>query len=137
MPPALHLEKDQLTLAVQIFDTDCFGVVWHGAYTKWLEMGRVEFLRSRGIALSKPGDREGLVYPVVEQHFRFRAPARFGDTLTLTTQARLEGSRLIFTQTCRTDAGVTTLETTTVNAVVDGATWRPLRRLPEVLTKIL
>ena len=24
-------------------DTDAYGVVWHGSYLRWLEMGRVEY----------------------------------------------------------------------------------------------
>ena len=43
-----HLEHT-LDIDVQIFDTDCFGVMWHGAYIKWLELGRVKLMESRGI----------------------------------------------------------------------------------------
>lgn len=29
-------------------DTDAYGVVWHGAYLRWLEMGRVEWCEMTG-----------------------------------------------------------------------------------------
>ena len=29
-------------------DTDSYGVVWHGAYLRWLEMGRVELCEMMG-----------------------------------------------------------------------------------------
>ena len=43
----------QMDLDVQIFDTDCFGVMWHGAYVKWLELGRVKLMEERGIRLTR------------------------------------------------------------------------------------
>jgi len=37
----------------QVFysDTDAYGVVWHGSYLRWLEMGRVCFCEQLGLSL--------------------------------------------------------------------------------------
>lgn len=32
-------------------DTDAYGVVWHGSYLRWLEMGRVEYCEDLGLNL--------------------------------------------------------------------------------------
>ena len=34
-------------------DTDCYNVVWHGAYIKWLEKARVDFIEALGIDLAR------------------------------------------------------------------------------------
>lgn len=119
-----------LELDVNVFDTDCYGVMWHGAYTKWLEMGRVKLMQAQGYTFSKPGDPEGLIFPVVEQNLKYRRPAPYGDQLTLTTQVALQGYKLIFTQSFRShQTDQITLEATTTVVTVD-AQWKLQRRLP-------
>lgn len=125
------MSADAMTLEVQIFDTDCYGVMWHGAYTKWLEMGRVAYLKRRGIVLSKPSDPNGHVYPVVAQQFAFRSPARMGDVLTLGTTLTLEGRRLLFSQTVAQASGDRVVMEALTTCVILDAQWKPLRRLPE------
>ena len=124
-----------MDIDVNIFDTDCFGVMWHGAYTKWLEMGRVKFLEAQGIALSKPGEPNGYVYPVVEQNFKFKSPATFGDKLTLTTRLAIEGYKLFFYQTFRShNTDKITVEAVTTAVLVD-SDWKVQRRLPDFMIK--
>lgn len=122
---------------VHIFDTDCFGVMWHGAYTKWLEMGRVNLFKSVGVPVTGPDAEEGFIFPVVEQTFRYRAPARYGDILTLTTRATPSGHKLIFHQECRNlQSDKVTMEATTTIVLVDRS-WKPARRIPaEILEKL-
>ena len=144
---------DTMTLDVQIFDTDCFGVMWHGAYTKWLEMGRVKLLEGRGIYLSKPDEPEGFVYPVVEQSFRFKRPAKYGDKVLLKTQLHIEGIKLIFNQsftysgpsnpneapaaeTTDRKIGQLLMEATTVN-LVTSMDWKVQRRIPASIAEKL
>jgi acyl-CoA thioester hydrolase len=124
-----------MDIDVNVFDTDCFGVMWHGAYTKWLEIGRVKLLESQDLHLSKPGEPGGWIYPVVEQNFKFKSPALYADKLTLTTRLAVEGYKLYFTQTCRSHStDRITLEALTVVVVVDHA-WKVQRRLPESITQ--
>lgn len=126
-----------MDLDVNIFDTDCFGVMWHGAYTKWMEMGRVQLFESQGIFLSKPGDREGYIYPVVEQNFKYKSAAPYGDKLTMTTRLAIEGYKLLFYQTFRShNTDKITVEAVTTVVVVD-ADWKLQRRLPDLLANTL
>ena len=34
-------------------DTDAYGVVWHGAYLRWLEKGRCDFSEELGFNLAE------------------------------------------------------------------------------------
>lgn len=131
------MKEYRFNLDVHIFDTDCYGVMWHGAYTKWLEMGRVNFLKAHDIELSKPDDPDGYIYPVVEQQIKFRSPARMGDVLTLVTNVEIRGHKIIFHQAfCQleTDKLVVQAETT---CMVLNAQWKPYRKIPAPLLEKL
>lgn len=126
-----------MELDVNIFDTDCFGVMWHGAYIKWLEMGRVQLFEERGLRLSKPNDPEGFIYPVVEQNLRFRTPAPYQDRLTLRTELEVQGYKLLFHQVFTSHTtGKTTLEAVTTVVVLDAA-WKLQRQLPAPIREAL
>lgn len=132
------MTSHSLPITVQIFDTDCYGVMWHGAYVKWLEQGRVALFEQLGVPMGKPEDPDALVFPVTEQCVRFRSPARLWDKLRLVTTARTMGrSRVVFEQVCHDDTtGKITIEATTTIAVLDGG-WKPVRQLPEVISQVL
>jgi YbgC/YbaW family acyl-CoA thioester hydrolase len=126
-----------LALDVNIFDTDCFGVMWHGAYTKWLEMGRVKLFEAQGLKISLPSEPDGYIYPVVEQNLKFKSKAPYGDHLILTTRVSVDGFKLIFHQTFRSQTTDNiTLEALTTVLVLDSA-WKVQRRLPPILRDAL
>jgi len=126
-----------LDLDVNIFDTDCFGVMWHGAYTKWMEMGRVKLFESQGLFLSKPNDPEGYIYPVVEQNLKYKTSAPYGDKLTMSTRLSVDGYKLYFHQSFRShNTEKITLEAITTVVVLD-ANWKLQRRLPKAVTDVL
>ena len=67
---------------VRYAETDAMGVVWHGNYLLWFEVGRVETLR----AIGYPYDRleaEGFGLPVTEAGLRYARAARFDDPLKI------------------------------------------------------
>jgi acyl-CoA thioester hydrolase len=66
-------------IRVRYKDTDCMKVVYYGNYLTYFEVGRVEFLRQRGLAMSQV-DRQ-IHLPVVEALVRYRKPARLDDLL--------------------------------------------------------
>ena len=41
--------KHENIVKIYYKDTDCYGIVWHGAYIKWFEVGRVELSHLAGI----------------------------------------------------------------------------------------
>lgn len=68
------------TLRVRYGETDAAGIAHHSAFVHWLELGRVEWLRSMGSSYADL-ERDGYSLPVVELHLRYVAPARFDDLL--------------------------------------------------------
>ncbi|MET0390300.1 MAG: thioesterase family protein [Polyangiales bacterium] len=66
-------------------DTDRAQVVHHSTYLRYLEMARVEYLRSRQYDYRSLEYDQGMSLAVVEANVRYRAGARFDDELVLKT----------------------------------------------------
>lgn len=65
-------------------DTDAYGVVWHGSYLRWLEMGRVELCEMMGYSLTEL-EEKNIVLPVVNVNVRYKASAKINDILIVET----------------------------------------------------
>ncbi len=140
-PPAAH----SLPYQVQIFDTDCYGVMWHGAYHRWLELARCEYFKALGCPLADlnnegPEGNAPLVFPVAEQNLAYHAPAKLWDDLTITTRIQKKGVRIIFHQQvvhAATNKALVTATTTCAIMQESAGRWRPARNLPAPLTEAL
>ncbi len=66
-------------LRVRYKDTDCMKVVYYGNYLTYFEVGRVEYLREHGLAMSEVDRRVHM--PVVEATVRYVKPAHLDDLL--------------------------------------------------------
>jgi acyl-CoA thioester hydrolase len=65
-------------------DTDAGGVVYHANYLRYLERGRTEFLRDRGLSVQAMHE-QGIIFPVVAIVINYRSPARLDDLLEVET----------------------------------------------------
>jgi acyl-CoA thioester hydrolase len=65
-------------------DTDAGGVVYHANYLNFMERGRSEFLRERGLSVGEMHNM-GIIFPVVAIDINYRAPARLDDLLEVET----------------------------------------------------
>jgi acyl-CoA thioester hydrolase len=82
---------------VRYAETDQMGIVYYANYFVWFEIGRVELLRSLGLAYSQMESEERCTLPVVECSCRYRAPARYDDEILIETRpALLRGSVIRF-----------------------------------------
>ncbi len=87
-------------LRVRYAETDQMGIVYYANYFVWFELGRVELLRSLGLAYSRLETDHGCILPVVSARCRYRAPARYDDEILIETRpAMLRGSVLKFAYT--------------------------------------
>lgn len=77
--------EHQISIRVQYNETDQMGVVHHANYLKYMELGRIEWLRSLGISYADM-EENGVLLPVVSVHVNFKSPASFDDILTLKTR---------------------------------------------------
>ena len=82
MPETLSSE---IVIRVRYAEADRMGYLHHAHYPVYLEQGRVELLRKRGLSYR---DLEDLGYLMVLTHLsiRYRKPARFDDEVRLVTQ---------------------------------------------------
>ena len=64
--------------------TDQMGMVYHGNYAQFYEIGRTEALRSLGLTY-KSIEALGIIMPVVDLHTRFIRPAVYDDLITIVT----------------------------------------------------
>ena len=69
---------------VRYAETDQMGVVYHGNYAVFFEMGRVEWLRNTGISYSEM-EENGIMLPVVSLTMNYKKPARYDELLTIKT----------------------------------------------------
>jgi acyl-CoA thioester hydrolase len=82
---------------VRYAETDQMGIVYYANYLVWFEIGRVELLRSLGLAYSQLEKDHACILPVVEASCRYRSPARYDDEILIETRpAMLRGSVLKF-----------------------------------------
>jgi acyl-CoA thioester hydrolase len=84
-------------LRVRFCETDLMGIVHHATYLVYMETGRVEWLRRRGVTFSEWASR-GIHVAVVEAHVNYRVPLRFDDAVVVeTTLSELRAVSLKYT----------------------------------------
>ena len=64
--------------------TDQMGVVYHGHYAQFYEIGRGEAIREIGFTY-KDIEAMGIIMPVIDIHSRFLRPAKYDDLITVRT----------------------------------------------------
>jgi acyl-CoA thioester hydrolase len=74
---------------VRYAETDQMGIVYYANYLVWFELGRVELLRSVGLAYSQLEKEHECILPVVSVSCRYRAPARYDDEILIETRPEM------------------------------------------------
>lgn len=75
----------QQKMRVQYKDTDQMGVVHHGNYVTWFEVGRLEWIRHYGMSYQQI-EEIGLLLPVVDVHVTYKKSAHFDDCVAIFTK---------------------------------------------------
>lgn len=65
-------------------ETDQMGVVYHGNYAQFFELGRTEWLRSLGITY-KDMEKSGVMLPVISLTSNFKKSAYYDQVLSIKT----------------------------------------------------
>ncbi|HEV8617207.1 MAG TPA: thioesterase family protein [Methylomirabilota bacterium] len=123
------------TIRVRYQETDCMKVVYYGNYLTYFEVGRVEFLRQQGLAMSEVDRRVHM--PVVEATVRYVRPAHLDDLLDVRcwVSERKRASFRFGYEIVR-DAAETVATGSTLHACWDPATSRMIA-VPEWLSAIM
>ncbi len=85
----------QTRFRVRYSETDQMGVVYHANYLIWMEIGRVELVRSRGFRYKDLEQSEGLFLTVVESNCRYLYPARYDQEIIVQTEVAGANPRVI------------------------------------------
>ena len=87
-------DTHEIELRVRYPETDQMGVVYHANYLAWCDIGRTEYLRSRGADYAAL-ERSGTLLAVAEASIRYHASARYDDMVRVVTTLRDVRSRMI------------------------------------------
>ncbi len=89
-PPGLFVAESEVE--VRYAETDAMGVVHHGSYVIYLELGRTGYMRQRGHDYVS-FERSGHSMAVVELNVRYHKPARYGQRLRVRSWLAAMSSR--------------------------------------------
>ena len=78
------MDFHEFNVRVRYAETDQMGVVYHGNYAQYFEMGRVEWLRNLGVSYADM-EKGGIMLPVVSLTMNYKKPARYDDLLRIRT----------------------------------------------------
>lgn len=79
------MKEHQIQVRVRYSETDQMGVVYHGNYVPYFEMGRVEWLRDKGVSYKSMEER-GVALPIVSMNINYKKSARYDELLTIKTK---------------------------------------------------
>lgn len=127
---------NEISFRVRYGETDQMGVVYHGNYAQFLEMGRVEWLRFLGVSY-RDMEENGIMLPVVSLSVKYIKPALYDDLLTVKTILKKKPSvRIEFEYTITNEGGEIIAEANTTLAFMDINRKRPIKCPEYILDKL-
>ena len=125
----------EITARVRYAETDQMGVVYYANYYIYFEIGRVEYMRQRGVAYKEMEQQDDSFIVVAESSCRYRRPARYDDVLRIRTRVMAVRRRTIsFAYEILNDASGELLATGQTMHVICDRQGRP-KALPEKYRK--
>ena len=110
---------------VRYAETDAQGVVYHGSYVVWFEVGRTEYCDAAGYPYARM-EAEGVNIVVSDLAARFRRAARYGETVRVATRlVSLRSRGCTFGYRVDLPDGSVAVEGETTHLFVDRATGKP------------
>jgi acyl-CoA thioester hydrolase len=79
--------ESRTQITVRYAETDMMGIVYHGNYLPWFEVGRTTLLKECGLPYREL-EAQGYHLPVIELGVKFSRPARYDDTVTIITRLK-------------------------------------------------
>ncbi len=130
------MDINQISFRVRYGETDQMGVVYHGNYAQYLEMGRVEWLRALGFSYKKM-EEDGVMLPVISLQLNFKKSAVYDDLIRVVTILKKRPSvKIEFDYKIYNEADEILVEAHTVLAFINKATKRPMKCPEAILEKI-
>ncbi|MDG1573149.1 thioesterase family protein [Robiginitalea sp. M366] len=119
--------EHRISFRIRYGETDQMGVVYHGNYPQFLEMGRVEWLRALGISYAEM-EHSGCILPVVSLNLNYKRPAVYDQEITVVTRLKkIPTVRIDFEYEILDESGGLLATAETTLAFLDQQTRRPMR----------
>jgi acyl-CoA thioester hydrolase len=130
------LKKSSTKTRVRYSETDQMGVVYHGNYAQFFELGRTEWLRNLGVTY-KYMEISGIMLPVISLKCNFIKSALYDDILTIETFLKKEPMvKIEFDYIITNQNNEIVCTGNSVLAFMDTKTSKPIR-CPDYLLKSL
>jgi acyl-CoA thioester hydrolase len=128
--------SDEIQIRIRYGETDQMGIVYHGNYPLYLEMGRIEWLRKLGISYKKM-EESGIILPVISLSLNFKKSAYYDDVINVKTQLKSKPTAKIeFDYEITNERGEIITTATVVLAFIDKNLNRPVRIPQHILDAI-
>jgi len=130
------LKTHTTSFRIRYAETDQMGVVYHGNYAQFFELGRTEWLRETGITYKNMEDN-GIMLPVVSLQCNFKKSALYDDVLTVTTKLKKTPTvKIEFDYEINNQNNELICTGNTVLAFLNKETKKPMRCPEYILTKL-
>lgn len=123
-------------IRIRYGETDQMGVVYHGNYSNFLEIGRIEWLRSLGVSY-KQMELDGVMLPVISLSLKYKKSACYDDIICVKTILKKPPTATIeFDYEITNEEGEILTLGNTILAFINMKTNRPTRCPKFILDKL-
>ncbi|MEH6511885.1 MAG: thioesterase family protein [Maribacter arcticus] len=130
------MRTNEISFRIRYSETDQMGVVYHGNYAQYLELARVEWLRSLGISY-KTMEEGGIMLPVISLSIKYIKPALYDDLITVKVILKKKPAvRIEFDYEITNEAGDLLATANTVLVFMDMKRKRPTKCPQFLLDKL-
>lgn len=128
--------SSEFEFRIRYGETDQMGIVYHGNYAQYFEIGRTEWLRELGITY-KQMEESGIMLPVISLNVNFKKSARYDDLVkVITSLAKIPTASIEFDYKLINSQNEILATGNTVLAFIDMSRNRPTRCPQYILDKL-
>ena len=125
-----------IQVRVRYQETDRMGIVYHANYLSYFELGRVEWLRNKGLDYARLED-SGVLLPVVNVSVSYKAPARYDQLLSIETElVKIGGASLVFQNKIYDENKRLLVEGNVTLVATDSSSFKPIK-IPASLLSLI
>ncbi|WP_298514817.1 thioesterase family protein [uncultured Kordia sp.] len=130
------MRNHEIKTRIRYAETDQMGVVYHGNYVQFIEMGRTEWLRALGISYREM-EEMGVMLPVISIQINYKKSAFYDDVLTVkTTLKKLPSVKIEFDYEILNESKEIITQGNTVLAFINMKTKRPMKCPAHLIEKL-
>jgi len=130
------MKYHETKIRVRYSETDQMGIVYHGNYAQYLEIGRIEWLRNFGVSYKKM-EEQGVMLPVISLSINYKKSARYDDVVYVKTQlSKMPTATIEFNFEILNEDGEIITLAKAVLAFINMKTMKPTRCPKDILDKL-